>query len=459
MPYEDNYLFTFSGPQMMNKKILVSIDDHDNYGKLDNNMDDFNNEICGSPLKIDVIENNFCNENEKLVDENHNPIFDGENPTQHINISVHDNENYDTKEPVNEDIDSDLHAKTIQFMFSKPDYVDDNETPPATVVIDKKSDDKIQKCCKKCWIFNKPNCKECLEKQISTNPVIPTVDIADNEINSVNKQYSEPCHFCWLFKNVPRCECCKKINEDKADTVIECETNVSNVIKYNVCEESGTNIESKNENQGAKRKAQDKETEIKVKRTKWQCDVCLVINNSDREKCICCEGKQSLKDPIKINFGLKNSFHNAKKINETSNAEPISINSVESIQKPNETEHISMEKTIIEPEKMEETITSNLESVQQVNFISFENEKMNIFDDEAKTSEIYMSSYCNELMDVTIEDNEIYLPSIIPTNIFPNPFSIPNIQPNFQFNIGIVPKSNTRKFKKPQRRLTPAFHK
>lgn len=455
--FQDDYLFTFSDPLILNEAEIFGPNyDNKETGNFDDENDNMGDEMATVGEDKNMIK--FNDRNEKIMDLNHNSIIESDDPVQNIAESVNDNDNSCNYELFhiddganNESVKTlDLHVEVIQFTFSKSDYLDTNiEIPQTDSSIVNESGDKVSRLCKKCWIFNKANCKDCIEHNIS------------NELFDVFKMNIEnkPCQFCWLFKNVSRCDFCKKPIEGKA--------NASAVIESKISYDLGTNTDPKKGNQGVNRKTLDEETEKKVKKSKWQCDVCLVTNKIDRETCICCDAKKLYEDPIKIQFGLKNIFLDSIKINEIEKSEAKEIDSDKSNKNPDKIELISREKGLNESEKMDETTSCNLEAISHDSVDSLisprctqsENAQRCDHDQPRPSSETDMPSYCKELMDITIEDDQSSLPLMTPS-IFPNPFSIPNFQTNhFQFNIGTVTKSHKRKFQKPLRRMAAAFHK
>lgn len=131
--------------------------------------------------------------------------------------------------------------------------------------------------CKICWLFKKAICSECTYKPKFNNKIV---------ISEIRKGYSDRtqankvCNYCWIFKQLDKCDICKKSNT--VNDMVNVETpnteNVQDTVSNNLCEIS------------------------KHLMNTWHCNICLTTNGTDVETCCCCESQIALNDPIKLNL-------------------------------------------------------------------------------------------------------------------------------------------------------------
>lgn len=195
-----------------------------------------------------------------------------------------------------------LPAKTnIKYVFSKPHYIIDDDSNFNDSLIETEIN-KVKQC-KICWIFKKPTCKGCVTRSNDGKDL--ELYNRRGEINySHNTTEKKPCKFCWIFNN-NNCDICQSsrktgISFSKMSTNVGCESEVTEInLKPKKREDfegnliiavkaTPNNIITEKDDKPMKRKISDS-YKMSAKKAKWQCNICLTINTTNRETCMCCE--------------------------------------------------------------------------------------------------------------------------------------------------------------------------
>ncbi|KAM3968467.1 uncharacterized protein ACR2FA_006743 [Aphomia sociella] len=196
-----------------------------------------------------------------------------------------------------------------------------------------KSQNLLKQKCPDCWVDNEPNVEKCvccggkLSKQASQEP--PKV------ISNSNNSLKWKCNDCWVDneKDVEKCVCCGAQNSKKPaapalplsstmkDNDWTCDDcwikNKSSVDKCAACGGAKPGVKKSSAPtlaSGALTSSlftpQDKSLSnvVKTQSDKWECSSCLVRNDNEKYKCVCCESERpgSVKEPAKksYNFGM-----------------------------------------------------------------------------------------------------------------------------------------------------------
>lgn len=194
--------------------------------------------------------------------------------------------------------------ENIMFTFSKPDYVIDDVNELNNSFIETTINKVTQ--CKVCWIFKKPTCEDCVTKCNGENELQL---YNKSEICQIKTSHrfteKKPCKFCWIFKN-QNCYICKSSRKienafSKISTTVGSESKASEKkLKLKKREDYEANLIftakatpdnimiTEIDNKSRKRKIVEDSYKI-CKKAKWQCNICLTVNKTNRETCICCE--------------------------------------------------------------------------------------------------------------------------------------------------------------------------
>ncbi|XP_063543467.1 uncharacterized protein LOC134751872 isoform X1 [Cydia strobilella] len=246
--------------------------------------------------------------------------------------------------------------------------------------------------CNICWIFKKPTCKICIDKQSNTEG-----KTTDEEIKEATDDSKNKCKYCWIFKTSDKCGVCKNLTNTR---------NTTNVTKE---EEETKDTEDTNLDLQRKRKLNENETISKNK--KWNCQICLTSNVEKRFKCICCESNRNNQDDmLKVNLDGQHAFKIFKSDDELWNHKELDL-TIFNTSEANESDR----KAQVTP--MDNTVnTIDFEIAHSINEDTFK-----IFDFENLT---YRKNIQDpEEMDIAEDDPQIIIPN-------PNPFSF-NITPHF----------------------------
>lgn len=283
--YDKMYLFIFAKP-------LVNLE-----GAITDDVDDVDNEfITSNGIRNVETSNNTNNQSEK---ENLN------DKTSYNNYNVGVNGHKLGEIPIEIDTTFIGHEKqinlpavdNIKIAFSKPDNVIGDVNKSSSSLIETTINQVKQ--CKVCWIFKKPTCKNCV-----------TAGNIENEGNfnhrseltvSENCTDKKTCKFCWIFKN-KNCDICNNLSQTnislpKILNSMASELEVTGKkIKFDrkliiTGKANPNNIITGKGNKSLKRKiAEDAYAgTFSAKKSKWQCNICLTVNKTNRETCICCE--------------------------------------------------------------------------------------------------------------------------------------------------------------------------
>ncbi|XP_063630503.1 uncharacterized protein LOC134801811 isoform X2 [Cydia splendana] len=239
--------------------------------------------------------------------------------------------------------------------------------------------------CKICWIFKKPTCKTCIDKQSNIE-----AKTSDEEIKVVTDDTKNKCKYCWIFKTLDKCGVCKNL------------TNTRNTI--NVIKEGEETKDTEDTNPDLQRKRKLTENETKSKNKKWNCQICLTINAKERLLCVCCESNRNNQDDmLKVNLDGQHAFKIFKSDDELRNQKEMDL----PILKPSEANK-SDRKVLVVP--LNNTVnTIDFEMTQPMSEDTFKT-----FDSENSTDRKYIQG--QEEMDIAENDPQIIIPN-------PNPFS------------------------------------
>lgn len=290
--FGESYLFLFDEPLINLEGAIL----HNDFDEVDNELITNSDGQCAGTS--DYI--NSQSDKKKLngkVTYNHCDT-DG-NGDKLGNISIIDTPNEKKKQIL-------LPAKeTVKFAFSMPDYIIHGINKTNNSLIETKVD-KVKQC-KVCWIFKKPTCKDCVtiindEEELT---LYNRSEICQTK-TSDNSSEKKPCKSCWVFQN-KNCDICKSSRKteiciSKVSTTASSESEVrEKKITLKIPEDYEMNllvtgeadlnntIITENENKSMKRKIAEDSYKIPAKKAKWQCNICLTENKTNRETCICCE--------------------------------------------------------------------------------------------------------------------------------------------------------------------------
>lgn len=466
--YGKTYLFIFDNPSINLEGVITDDDFNDADNELSTNNDgqnaetsDTNNQSCKNTL------------NSKLTYSNYD--FE-ENSHEMLNISI----SVDTANENEKEIYS-AAKENIKFTFSKPDYVINVVNKFNNSLIETKINNATQ--CKTCWIFKKPTCEDCVTRSSDENEL----KLYNRpEICQTNTSH-KTCKSCWIFKN-KNCDICKswRSTETSFSTICTIVGTKSEVPEGNVIlktrEDYETNhiITSKanlnnivieKDNNSRKRKILEDDRNLCAKKAKWQCNICLTVNTTNRETCICCDHYVLDTETVsKFNWGHNEIFaSNFGQKGVSSSSDNINFNMAP--------ERSDLEKTNIE---LKVDFAKQVNNKQEELSLSIDNE----MDDRLETK-IFEKLLIEEDMDVTenitttidanviqsidqelgknMNNNNINQAHDLNFSVFHidnanmDSEDVPKELPlSLQFNIGKGPqeKKNLRRFKKPLRRTS-----
>ncbi|XP_031764598.2 uncharacterized protein LOC113523229 isoform X1 [Galleria mellonella] len=446
----DNTLYLFSKPQLSEEENIEIELNYQNNGIIPSVESP-----CSSNI-LNVIENSICETEKSNINKEENLIAQSSKLKKNKHIS-----------------------------FSKLYHLNDTDDKPISVADGNANENNrnskiiaVQEPCKFCWLFiNTKKCEYCKKSNIinsiernndldqnkmayanynaltiQVNPNLNScVDAVKDDKNIYNAEsVKDSCKFCWLFKNVEKCEYCKKSN----DMNIDCTEKDSD---SHLIEIKGNNhVVTNQAKQPIKRKI-DNDINVELMISKWKCNVCLT-DNTNRQTCFCCDSQNyNCNQYIKVNLKANEScFSVPSNINqniiENSVTPAINTNAEVTFNSITQETYISTIKT--------DNDYTEMETCENIDYFivtaSNESEYIN------KPKDIHHNQ---EEMDVVIEELSDQSTSAICNiqnfNRIPSTISYPST-PSFQFQIGTGSSKNEgkpRRFMKPLRRMANMCYK
>lgn len=204
-----------------------------------------------------------------------------------------------------------IEGGRCSFTFSEPaTCVDVTAKAPVKMVIENITGDKHSKqqeqvekrydLCKKCWIFSIPQCNKCVFNSSCDKPDYGTDQnerclAKQNTKEVVNKTTQHSCSYCWLYTNLDKCYYCHRSNITKPQDNGKNSLEISN---------EGKTMPILTSKRTLKTLSPDETQDTPTKKLKWQCHVCLTINDGNRATCVCCESSELFTETGTINLGL-----------------------------------------------------------------------------------------------------------------------------------------------------------
>ncbi|XP_061714283.1 nuclear pore complex protein Nup153-like [Cydia pomonella] len=238
-----------------------------------------------------------------------------------------------------------------KFTFGSPErsidkpLVSEKTSEPSIILGASKESEKTEAAaadwnCPDCWVKNKSDAASCVccghkpQAAAAATPALPAkcslcklansqpnsdkcVNCAKVQVNNITKPLKADttakwsCKDCWASNDdaSDKCACCGAANPKKQST-----QTVPAVEKSGgMCSKC---FSTKNSN-GTCSKCEESKPDntfkivLKSQANKWECEHCLVRNDSDKTKCVCCEAERSgaPKQPEKkqFNFGTVNT--------------------------------------------------------------------------------------------------------------------------------------------------------
>ncbi|CAG5039375.1 unnamed protein product [Parnassius apollo] len=144
--------------------------------------------------------------------------------------------------------------------------------------------------CEDCWVSN----EESAEKCVCCGGKNPKLSIpAEKKANKIDSDWK--CNDCWINNKstVDKCVACGGV---KPGTSLKGKPVISTIPTSNLLSSSFKPPDSTFQNI------------VKSQTDKWECSNCLVRNDSDKAKCVCCETEKpgAVKEPknVSFNFGM-----------------------------------------------------------------------------------------------------------------------------------------------------------
>lgn len=285
--YDKPYLFIFAEPLINLEQVITN----DDFNDEDNELITNNHEQNAETSDCYNYESDKKEFNGKVTGDNYDFDERGHN-TETIPLDMNMENKYENSIPAQEN---------VNFIFSKPDYSIDDKSNDSFIETKKYE----VKQCKVCWIFKKPTCKDCVsgsneEEELKLYNRREICQIKLSDITTEKK----PCKFCWIFNN-NNCNVCKSSRKtehsfSKISTTVGRELKISEKklklkkrehyeVSDIITEATSNNVGLENVNKSMKRKIAEDSYKMSTKRPKWQCNVCLTVNTTNRETCICCD--------------------------------------------------------------------------------------------------------------------------------------------------------------------------
>ncbi|XP_073956016.1 uncharacterized protein isoform X2 [Choristoneura fumiferana] len=191
--------------------------------------------------------------------------------------------------------------------------------------------------CPDCWVSNKHDADKCVccgYKHVakpSSKPKCTLCKLADSQANSdkcVNcdkvqvNNISKPlkadtskwkCEDCWVSNDeaADKCACCGAKNPKGASQVVPVKPAEPSSGMCPKCFAVTTNGKCGKCTQVSSTPDKNFKTVLKAQSNKWECEHCLVRNDSDKTRCVCCEadrsGKPKEPENKQFNFGTINT--------------------------------------------------------------------------------------------------------------------------------------------------------
>ncbi|XP_041986872.1 nuclear pore complex protein Nup153 [Aricia agestis] len=149
--------------------------------------------------------------------------------------------------------------------------------------------------CKDCWVENDTSAQKC-------------VCCGSNKSGKITSQPIKPaqtakwkCKDCWVENDssVTKCACCGWVNTDHTSEKAKTNSLVTST------EQSAASSIPKTDSKSTNLPLQ---STIQSQSDKWECPICLVRNENNRVKCVCCEAeKPGTRKQPEIKFSFKDN--------------------------------------------------------------------------------------------------------------------------------------------------------
>lgn len=210
--------------------------------------------------------------------------------------------------------------------------------PAAPVAKENKDTAKANWSCPDCWVSNKQDADKCVccgYKHVaapSSKPKCTLCKLADSQANSdkcVNcdkvqvNNIAKPlkadtskwkCEDCWVSNDeaADKCACCGAKNPKGGSQVVPVKPAVEpSSGMCPKCFAVTTNGKCGKCTQASSMADKNLKSVLKAQSNKWECENCLVRNDSDKTRCVCCEadrsGKPKEPETKQFNFGTINT--------------------------------------------------------------------------------------------------------------------------------------------------------